>query len=347
MSIHVQCMYTHVHVSPICTWPVCVCTLHVYIIHVCIIYIVKCTHAGKDETLDTADHGMTHAVVMRLVDPVKERGHHVYLDNFYTSPALFADLHCHGFGACGTVRTDRRGLPPCMKQKKMRKGEKKCLQVDQHTTAIQWNDKRVVSMLTTIHSDDVVAVQRRSRLAPSGREEVEKPLAISEYNKYMGGVDRGDQLLSYYGYSHRTIKWWKRAFFFLFDMAVVNAYILYVDRNPNKRTRLTHEQFRITLAKQLLESAGIPVDSSSEQNTLGPHPNPLQPAARLHERHFPTTIGRTQADRPIQQDCNVCSKRKGAGRKTTTYKCKQCDLPMCIVPCFELWHTKSDPHRYI
>ena len=54
-------------------------------------------------------------------------------------------------------------------------------------------------MLTTIHNDDVVAVQRRSRFAPSGRKEVEKPLAISEYSKYMGGVDRGDQLLSYYG----------------------------------------------------------------------------------------------------------------------------------------------------
>ena len=86
---HIQCAYlycqAHVHCDLICT----------------------CTHAGKDETLDTADRRMTHAVVMRLVDPVKERGHHVYLDNYYTSPALFADLNCRGFGACGTVRTDR------------------------------------------------------------------------------------------------------------------------------------------------------------------------------------------------------------------------------------------------
>lgn len=148
---------------------------------------MKCTHAissGKDETLSTANVGMTHAVVMRLVDPVKECGHHVY---FYTSPALFADLHRYGFGACGTVRVDRCGLPSDMKQKRMRKGEKKRFVVDEHTTAIHWKDKRVVSMLTTIHSDDVVAIQRRSRFAPSGREEVEKPLAVTEYNQYMGG----------------------------------------------------------------------------------------------------------------------------------------------------------------
>ncbi len=30
-----------------------------------------------------------------------------------------------------------------------------------------------------------------------------------------------------------------------------------------------------------------------------------------------------------------------------TFKCKQCDLPMCVVPCFELYHTKVDPQRYL
>ena len=40
---------------------------------------------GKDDSLGTTDTGMTHAVVMRLIDPIKGRGH----DN--------------GFGACGTV----------------------------------------------------------------------------------------------------------------------------------------------------------------------------------------------------------------------------------------------------
>ena len=41
-----------------------------------------------------------------------------------------------------------------------------------------------------------------------------------------------------------------------------------------------------------------------------------------------------------------CSNKKGRGKKTTTFYCKQCDIPMCIVPCFELHHTKVDPIRY-
>ena len=205
----------------------------------------------------------------------------------------------------------------------MRKGEKKSFTVDDVTTAIQWRDKGVVSILTTIHNDDVVLVQRHSRFASHGREQVEKPLAVVKYNQYMGGVDRTDQLLSYYEYSHRTIKWWKRAFFFLFDMAVVNAYLLYL---PDKQSRLSH---RITLAKELLESVGTSVDQNREQHQHGPHLNPRNPAARLQERHFPTTIGRTPADRPMQMDCHVCSKRRGRGRKTTTYKCKECNIPVC------------------
>ena len=77
---------------------------------------------------------------------------------------------------------------------------------------VQWHDKRVVSLLSTHHDDSPVPVERRSRHVETGREIVEKPEAIVEY---MGGVDRGDQLLTYHGYPHRTAKWWRRAFFFL------------------------------------------------------------------------------------------------------------------------------------
>ena len=77
----------------------------------------------------------------------------------------------------------------------------------------QWHDKRIVSILTTMHREKPVEIQRRSRSAPGGREVVEKPEAVVEYNKFMGGVDRGDQLLLYYGFPHRTVKWWRRAFF--------------------------------------------------------------------------------------------------------------------------------------
>ena len=52
----------------------------------------------------------------------------------------------------------------------------------------------------------VVTKQRQPKAAQGGVEEVRKPLVIEQYNLFMDGVDNGVQLLSYYGYSHRTLK---------------------------------------------------------------------------------------------------------------------------------------------
>jgi len=313
----------------------------------CLSMCVQTCHViltGKDDSLGSGDAGLTHAVVMRLVDPIKHRGHHVYTDNFYTSPQLFHDLRANGFGACGTLRLNRRSLPKSIKVP-VKKGERKAIRLDSLMIAIKWMDKRMVTVLTTIHSDEVAMVERRSRHATGGREVVEKPLAIVQYNKHMKGVDQADQLLSYYGFGHRTVKWWRRAFFFLLDMAVVNSYVLYTLQNPDKKRRLTHEEYRVQLATDLLSAAGV--DSNTTLAPHGPRRVSSQPAARLTERHFPTNTGRNEVGRPIQQDCFVCSRKRGRGRKMTTYKCQQCNLPMCIVPCFELHHTKKDPQRYL
>ena len=296
---------------------------------------------GKDDSLGSMENGLTHAVVMKLVEPLKNRGHHCYTDNFYTSPALFADLRSNGFGACGTLRLNRKGIPKSIKPP-IRKGDTKVVNVDESMLVIKWSDKREVTILTTIHQPGHVSVQRRNRRAPGGRETVQKPTAIVEYNTYMGGVDRADQLLSYYGFAHRTVKWWRRLFFFLLDTAVVNSYVLYCEEHPDKKRRMTHVQFRIELANNLLGQAGEDPSSSH-----GPQAYILSFSARLTERHFPDTIGKTAGGKSIQRDCKVCSQRKGRGRKTTVYKCKQCDLPMCVVPCFELYHTKKDPARHL
>ena len=279
----------------------CVCE------RVCYHYL---TSIGKDDSIGNMDNGMTHAVVMKLADSLKNRGHHVYTDNFYTSPALFADLRSKGFGACGTLRMNRRGIPPAIKPT-IEKGTTKVVNVDDSMLVIKWSDKREVTVLTTIHQAGFVGVERRNRHAPGGRENVEKPIAIVEYNHYMGGVDRGDQLLSYYGFAHRTRKWWRRVFFFLLDTAVVNSYILYTEEHPNKKKRMTHEQFRIELANNLLSLAGD--DTTTPSSSQGPQAEPLPSSLRLTERHFPTNIGKTASSRLIQRDCTVCSQRKGRG----------------------------------
>ena len=83
---------------------------HVHTLHLILLYtlhIMTHTYTGKDTSLSTDDVGVTHAVVLKLLEGLENRGHHIYMDNHYTSPALFQDLRCRGFCACGTVRTNR------------------------------------------------------------------------------------------------------------------------------------------------------------------------------------------------------------------------------------------------
>jgi hypothetical protein len=55
--------------------------------------------------------GLSGSVVMELMQRYLNKGHHLYIDNCYTSPARFELLHCNKTGACGTIRKNRQGLP--------------------------------------------------------------------------------------------------------------------------------------------------------------------------------------------------------------------------------------------
>lgn len=61
------------------------------------------------------ERGLANRVVKDLLDGYQGFGHHLYVDNFYTSPKLFKDLLETATLACGTVRSNRRGFPPELK----------------------------------------------------------------------------------------------------------------------------------------------------------------------------------------------------------------------------------------
>ena len=69
----------------------------------------------------TPELGLGGSVVKTLTRPLVGKFHHVFMDNFFTSPALFTDLLQDGIYACGTVRSNRRGFPQDLKGKRMLK----------------------------------------------------------------------------------------------------------------------------------------------------------------------------------------------------------------------------------
>ena len=280
-------------------------------------------YCGKEE--EQGREPLGERVVVEMLSGLENKGYHVYFDNFYTSPTLCKRLLTLGFGSCGTVRVDRRGIPVTFKKATPNKGDITTYQ-DGNILGLKWKDKRYVSVLSTIHDSSMVSKQRRTRQVAGGVEVVQKPAVIEDYNMYMGGVDKSDQLVTYYGFRRCSKKWWKRVFFHLIELAMVNAYILYCYNTP-KREQLTHLRFRLAVASSLLcDAQPIPPPQHI------PSPAAANVPLRLTGRHFPEPAG----GRP---DCKVCSDRMTGKRKQTKWQCKTCKVSLCIHPCFERYHT--------
>ena len=75
-------------------------------------------------------------------------------------------------------------------------------------------------MLTTVH---------KPKMVQQPGDKPAKPLAIVEYNKNMGLVDKSDMQISFTDSTRQTIKWYKEFFFHLIDICVYNAYIVYTN----------------------------------------------------------------------------------------------------------------------
>ena len=76
---------------------------------------------------------------------------------------------------------------------------------------------------------------------------------------YMRGVDRGDQMQTYYNVRRRSKKWWKRIFFYFLECSILNAYILdsfihTVEHAQVGRQKRDMLQFRQELVNQLIGS---------------------------------------------------------------------------------------------
>ena len=66
---------------------------------------------------------VTHVIVMRLFRSLKKAGHHIYMDNYYTSPSLFVDMKLKRLGVCGTVLVDGKSIPLEWKSNTKGKGQ--------------------------------------------------------------------------------------------------------------------------------------------------------------------------------------------------------------------------------
>ena len=118
-------------------------------------------YVGRPSDGVTTEHGLGPRVVLQLTEPYRHKNHRVFCDNYFTSPALFDELLQHGIYACGTVRTNRREFPSNLTGLRLERGSHQFLQRGS-LSAIVWQDKRLVSVLSTLTTpEDTVFIQRK------------------------------------------------------------------------------------------------------------------------------------------------------------------------------------------
>lgn len=175
-----------------------------------------------------------------------------------------------------------------------------------------------------------------------------KPDCVLSYNRYMGAVDRCDQMVVNGCFDRRTLKWWKKVFFHVIGLAVVNAYLLYKKQTQNA---VQQRVFRRELVMQMIEMSEI--SGTAPRGRKRASGEILQ---RLNARHFIGHLPPTGKRDHAKRKCVVCGPGelelfksanpgvpvpKRTGRETS-FQCKQCLVALCVEPCFELFHTKSE-----
>ena len=194
---------------------------------------------GKEGS--NVEKGLASRVVKDLMENYQGLGHHLHVDNFYTSLQLFKDLLEAGTLACGTVRSNRKGLPAAVQDNVDQNDSLFCIadMTGRFVTAVHWKDKRDVFALTTIHGNAV------------GDDVPHKAELICEYNKYTGGIDHNDQLLVYFAIRRKTLKWWKCVFWRLPEIALVTSHLLHKLKPGNES--VTQKHFRLNLCHSLVQ----------------------------------------------------------------------------------------------
>lgn len=190
-------------------------------------------------------------------------------------------------------------------------------------------DKAVTVMSTTTQPSETGTVLRRQR--NGSRIPVSCPGAIIFYNLWMGGVDRGDQLRGYYHCRVKSRKFYKYIFYFLLDVTITNAFVLYKNF-CSPPTFNTVKKFRLQLAKEL-------IGDYSTRRRAGPGGGVIRP---LLLQHFPMKVAKEPSE-PERKRRRVCCSERNKKRTQTQWFCRECNVSLCHTgeaqtDCFLQWH---------
>ena len=165
--------------------------------------------------------GQGARIVKQLVGQYYHSGRNVTADNFFTTVPLVEELLNDGLTYVGTIRANKRQIPPEMKASADKELHSSMFAFKDQLTLVSYTPKakKAVLVLSSLHHDIEV-------------EEDRKPSIISYYNAMKSGVDNLDHLVSLTTCKRKTRRWPMVLFYNMVDVAAVAGFVIWLCNNP-------------------------------------------------------------------------------------------------------------------
>ncbi|XP_031627785.1 piggyBac transposable element-derived protein 4-like [Contarinia nasturtii] len=197
-------------------------------------------YLGKAVGVDSAEKGQGARVVLDLIGGLK--GHNVTMDNFFSSYELGQKLLSKGLTMVGTMRKNKRSIPPKLLECKKVPLYQSTFAFTKDTTLVSYvgRKNKCTILQSTMHSSNDV-----------GSGDKKLPEIIEYYNKTKGGVDTVDKMLSCYSCKRKTNRWPMVVFSNIIDISALNAFVIFKEVSPNWQTTQ-----KTTLRRNFLRELG-------------------------------------------------------------------------------------------
>lgn len=250
------------------------------------------------------------SVVTRLIGPISGTGRNITCDNWFTSFELIQNLFTnHKLTYVGTVRKNKRQLPPEFINTKSRCINSSIFGYQENTTIVSYVPKKGknVILASSLHHDDQI---------DESTGEQYKPEIITFYNSTKGGVDTVDELCATYDVSRNTRRWPMVLFYALMNVAGINSQIVHV---ANNQTSLIRRMYLKQLAVEL-------IDEHLKRRTMMKNLNPTIRQRRQEVTGILPEVPRANPETPnVKKRCYLCKKDS-----KTRYFCKICKKFICL-----------------
>ena len=288
--------------------------------------------------MDGKKAGQGTGAVLRLCESLS-RGHRLFCDRFFTTLPLISHMLDKGIYLTGTIA--KRNLPvtftgdAAMAKSGSGTSEQYVLDGAAAVSMVKWYDNKGVLMASPLFGIEPEDECRRWSKKDKQHLEVKRPAVIERYNKYMGGVDLCDRMISYHKMGARTRRWHLRVISHFIDLALSNCWI---EGRLDSREKMQLYDFRESVALVLINSVDESL-SSSDSDTV-------QPPPRGRVSALPAIVSRVVAAKHLPVACDLPNSarcRKEGCKGKTRIKCERCNVFLCVSTarsCFKEFHTK-------